>query len=690
MNFLPFKLSLLSLCIVGLTACQQAHVINKPMATNQATVPNDSDVQDHDVQYIDLNEMDQSNTANDVIFAEIDTGDFKAEDAVLLDIPQWTDAHLMLSSKTDGVQILNHDGKVISKMAGQFGRIDYRTGKNQQGQMQVLFAIQDLARQQLMLRSFDVTTQQWSKPSYVAKRPFKSDDNCLYQDQSGYAYAFLVGEEGIGEQWLVAKDQHALSNPQLIRRMSLPPNSNKCRVSDHDAQLFINEEEVGIWAYPADPEADLVRRPVDMVKPFGAIQGTPTDIAVVDDQIAVTDESKGVLYRYQWQNDAWQALSALKLSDIGEAERLGIIGNQDAKKVLILDDHTVKTAELNWQTNAVKATTPIGTIPADVQSDVVPSTGDAADDPAIWYNASQPSNSRVLGTDKQGGLAVYDLHGKMLQYLDVGRLNNVDLRYGFHFGTEQIDLAIATNRDHNSLQLFAINAKGKVSNLGELATDLTDIYGFCMYQDRAGEIYAIPNDKDGTFVQYHIQAPQKKFSATEVQRFAVDSQPEGCVVDDATGRAFVGEERNAVWMKDLNTPNSALEKVISAGDVLHADIEGMGLYHAENHAESHDRNQKARYLIISSQGNDSYVVIDSTAPYQVRGAFRVGINTEKSIDAVSETDGLEVSSKNFGGANGMWKQGMLVVQDGRKRMPEGNQNFKYVSWQKIAEALNLE
>lgn len=688
MNFLPFKLSLLSLCIVGLTACQQSQVINLPTVTanptteSQDTVAQRQNIQSQDVQNIDLNEMDQSNTANDVIFSELDTGDFKAEDAILLNIPQWTDAHLMLSSKTDGVQILNHDGNVISKFAGQFGRIDYRTGKNQHGQAQVLFAIQDLARQQLMLRSFDVTTQQWSKPSYVAKRPFKTDDNCLYQDQSGYAYAFLVGEEGIGEQWLVAKDQQALTHPQLIRRMSLPPNSNKCRVSDHDAQLFINEEDVGIWAYPADPEANLVRQPVDMVKPFGTIQGTPTDIAVVDDQLAVTDESKGLLYRYQWQNDAWQALSVLKLADIGEAERLSIIGNQETKKVLILDDHSVKTAELNWQTNTVKATTPIITIPADVQSDVVPSTGDAADDPAIWYNASQPSNSRVLGTDKQGGLAVYDLHGKMLQYLDVGRLNNVDLRHGFQFGSEKIDLAIATNRDHNSLQLFSINAKGKVSNLGELATDLTDIYGFCMYQDRAGEIYAIPNDKDGTFVQYHIQATQKKLSATEVQRFAVDSQPEGCVVDDATGRAFIGEEKNAVWLKDLNTPNSPLEKVISVGDVLHADIEGMGLYH--------NQNKSAQYLIISSQGNDSYVVIDSTAPYQVRGAFRVDINTEKSIDAVSETDGLEVSSKNFGGANGMWKKGMLVVQDGRKRMPEGNQNFKYVSWQKIAQTLNLD
>lgn len=683
MNFLPFKLSLLSLCIVGLTACQQQQIIDKPTVTANPTIEvQHTDSQEQNGQDQSQHDVDLSNTANDVIFTEIDTDDFQAEDAILLNIPQWTDAHLMLSSKTDGIQILNHDGNVITKMSGQFGRIDYRTGKNQHGQTQVLFAIQDLARQQLMLRSFDVTTQQWSTARYLPKRQFKTDDNCLYQDQSGYAYAFLVGEEGIGEQWLVAKDQLALTYPKLIRRMSFPPNSSKCRVSDHDAQLFINEEDVGIWAYPADPEADLVRQPVDMVKPFGTILGTPTDIAVVDDQIAVTDESKGMLYRYQWQNEAWQALSALKLADIGEAERLSIIGNQDAKKVLILDDHTVKTAELDWQTNTVKATTPIVTIPADVQSDVVPSTGDAADDPAIWYNANQPSNSRVLGTDKQGGLAVYDLNGKMLQYLDVGRLNNVDLRHGFQFGSEKIDLAIASNRDHNSLQLFAINAKGNVSNLGELATDLTDIYGLCMYQDRAGEIYAIPNDKDGTFVQYHIQASQKKLSATEVQRFAVESQPEGCVVDDATGRAFIGEEKNAVWMKNLNQLNSSLEKVISVGDVLHADIEGMGLYHS--------KNNHSKYLIISSQGNDSYVVIDSTAPYQVRGAFRVGINTEKSIDAVSETDGLEVSSKNFGGANGMWKQGMLVVQDGRKRMPEGNQNFKYVSWQKIAEALNLD
>ena len=56
-------------------------------------------------------------------------------------------------------------------------------------------------------------------------------------------------------------------------------------------------------------------------------------------------------------------------------------------------------------------------------------------------------------------------------------------------------------------------------------------------------------------------------------------------------------------------------------------------------------------------------------------------------DGASETDGLEVTSANLGGP---WSQGLLVVQDGRKRMPESTQNFKLVPWADIARALGLE
>ena len=44
---------------------------------------------------------------------------------------------------------------------------------------------------------------------------------------------------------------------------------------------------------------------------------------------------------------------------------------------------------------------------AKVATEPVPSTGDAADDPAIWIHPDDPARSLVLGTDKKG-LAIQD------------------------------------------------------------------------------------------------------------------------------------------------------------------------------------------------------------------------------------------------------------------------------------------
>lgn len=179
-------------------------------------------------------------------------------------------------------------------------------------------------------------------------------------------------------------------------------------------------------------------------------------------------------------------------------------------------------------------------------------------------------------------------------------------------------------------------------------------------------------------MQYRLDGSSGRVQATLARQFKVASQPEGCVADDRNQRLFVGEEDVAVWTLDARAEAPAeLQQVIAAGEVVHDDIEGLAFYQGE----------QRDYLVISSQGNDSYVVLDGQAPYAVRGAFRIGLDAALGIDGVSETDGLEVTSANLGGP---WSQGMLVVQDGRKRMPEGRQNYKYLPWSAVAEALGLE
>ena len=95
---------------------------------------------------------------------------------------------------------------------------------------------------------------------------------------------------------------------------------------------------------------------------------------------------------------------------------------------------------------------------ATVETEPVPESGDAADDIAIWVHPSDPSQSVVIGTDKRGGLAVYDLDGRQLQYIfEEGRLNNVDLRYNFPLGGEPTTIVAASNRRGDTIEIFRLD-----------------------------------------------------------------------------------------------------------------------------------------------------------------------------------------------------------------------------------------
>lgn len=686
MKMQHYKLSAVAAFLLAMSACSQPmvraqqHAESKPFqqTQQQPTVISQSAV------------VDQPVALNSQRLQIASLPDFQAEDAAWLQWAAWPQASMVLSSRAHGLLLLDEQKAVLSRIDGTFGSLDYRvTGQ------QLLLAVMDLKRQQPAFYRFDLSTKQWSAPVFIPKRTFKADGICLFENESQHQFAFLVGEEGIGEQWLVASKGQPLATPLMVRGLSFPPQSEHCTVDDATATLYVNEEEVGVWAYDAHAEADLIRQPVDMRQPFGGIQQAVAGMALLEGYLLALDPEQANLHRYSLQGKNWQAQPQLSLAGIKEPKHISVratLGKSEQKQLLLVDDDGgLHRADLKWPTSSREAVASLPVIPAAVSSDLVPSVGDAADDPAIWVHATQPTKSRVLATDKQGGLQVFDLQGKALQYLPVGRLNNVDLRSGFMWGKQKIDIAVATNRDHNSLHVFAIQPhSGQVSVLGELPTTLKDIYGICLFKDKQGEIYAIPNSKDGTFIQYRLHGKNQQLSATELRRFTVDSQPEACVADDASEQLFVGEEDRAVWVLDAKPSVVAkLQLVIatadtdndSANDVIskqwvHADIEGVGFYRGAKHS----------YLIVSSQGNNSFVVLDATAPYAVRGAFHIGMNVDKGIDAVSETDGLAVTSANLGGA---WHKGMLVVQDGRKRMPEGNQNYKYVPWAAIADLFNL-
>jgi 3-phytase len=317
------------------------------------------------------------------------------------------------------------------------------------------------------------------------------------------------------------------------------------------------------------------------------------------------------------------------------------------------------------------AAPPLTIVTAQVETTPVNSQGDAADDAAIWFNAAMPEQSRVLGTDKRRGLEVYDLQGQRVQSLPVGRLNNVDLRQGVMVNGQPRDLAVATNRDDESLVLFEITQEGEVILLGSAPTGLKEIYGICLYR-HGDELHAFVNAKDGRYLQYRLVLDMGEPTIVPLRRFRLSSQPEGCVADDVRSRLFVGEEDVGVWVMDASPDAaSSRELIIEARDPLKPDIEGLALY--DN-----------RYLLISSQGNDRFALLEAMPPYRLKGIFRIDEDEASGIGHVRDTDGVAVSAHDFGPG---FEKGLVVVQDGNNS-PD-NQNFKYLGWSHIAAALEL-
>lgn len=568
----------------------------------------------------------------------------------------------------DGLQLLDSQGVELARFKGNFTSLDTRPAG-----AQVLVASLDNDRQQALLISLDTASKNWGKPLYLPTRDYSVNGLCLYRDSAANLFVFLVGEEGKGEQWLVGNGSTLLTEPQRVRGLPLPPSAQFCQVDDATQQLVVNEENVGWWAYPAHPEADVKRTPVAL---FDNPKREAGAMALVPGGMVALDPKTAQLHLFQQAGERWAEQSSLSLAGLKEPQQLAINGRQ----LLVRDDDSGKLyqARLDWQAKPVVVAPVLPEVAALRQSDPVGRQGDAADDPAIWIHPQTPASSRVLGTNKKQGLLAYDLDGKLLQELAVGRLNNVDVRSNFKLGAQTVDLAVASNRDRNSLSLFSIDRQsGELREAGEVTTPLKDIYGICLFQPASGEIYAIANGKDGTFLQYRLSAPDGRVQGELVRQFKVDSQPEGCVADDQRQRLFIGEEDVGVWAVDARADQPAtLTSVIKVGPQLHADVEGLALYQSD----------QRDYLVISSQGNDSYLVVDAEPPFAVHGALRVGLNAAAGIDGASETDGLEVTAVNLGGP---WSQGMLVVQDGRKRMPEQTQNFKFVPWAEVARALKL-
>jgi 3-phytase len=305
------------------------------------------------------------------------------------------------------------------------------------------------------------------------------------------------------------------------------------------------------------------------------------------------------------------------------------------------------------------------------------------DDPAIWLNKSDLSQSLIIGTDKDsaGGLYVFDLKGKQIASKTIKGLlrpNNVDIEYGLNLNNIATDIAVVTERFTGKLRIFSLPDMKAVDNggisvfEGETCEECRDLMGISLYRNPLdGKIYAIVGRKtgptDGSYLwQYLLEDNgQGNIKASLVRKFGKYSgakEIEAIAVDDKLGYVYYSDETFGVrkYYADPSKGNDELA-VFGKGN-FSRDNEGISIY---------EYDDSTGYILVSDQQVNTFQVFKreggNTNPHEHVLVKTIPFST-------NESDGSEVTSISL---NDEFEGGLFVAMS-------DNKTFHLYRWKDLA------
>ncbi len=671
---------------------------------------------------------DNTQTNSDILL----TSEFKTSHSYedIADATYWQSTNdasqdlLLVSLEGDGVALFDNQGQqLLHAELGEVTSADLRyqiTASNGDSIDLIALALPD----EQSIGFYSIARPQGAAPELLSlgqlQLDFAAEGICLYKNTTTSELSITgVSDLGFAKQYKLHYDGANINSiivdgnglPHPVRELNVGGKLSACAVDDETANLYIAEQNVGIWAYGADAENVKERKLVDSVAPLGHLEEIEgLDLSYQENgqgYLVVADEGQGLLF---YQRDKLVHSAQTEVDGFDEIKALAVgrdglwLANSELEQPLYeklsyaslnLLPELASTAIESSLSHRELSNGDIELVKSNGETDAVDDDGDAADDPAFWLNYEDPSASLIIATNKQGGLMAYNLDGEQLQYLQEGEPNNVDLRQNIsNWDGSSFTLAAASNRELNTISLYQIQAASngqdpivKLPALGEqveqaqLVSSVDEVYGLCMYLAADQTPYVFVNGKNGIIEQWRLSPSEQGIHGQMVRQLQVASQPEGCVVDDQTATLYLGEEDVGIWSfnADEGASTEATAFVSVDGEQLVADVEGLTLYN--------DGTNK--YLLASSQGNNSYVMYDLNQQNSVVGSFAIIANDEQGFDGASDTDGISAAAAYLGED---YPEGLFIAQDWYNvdaNYSVQNQNFKLVSFQQIKQAFEL-
>ncbi|MBR06086.1 MAG: 3-phytase [Rickettsiales bacterium] len=304
-----------------------------------------------------------------------------------------------------------------------------------------------------------------------------------------------------------------------------------------------------------------------------------------------------------------------------------------------------------------------------------------SDDPAIWINRKDPSNSLILGTDKQeldGGLYAFDLKGNMLKDrkgYPLDRPNNVDIAYDVIVNGDTTDIAVATERGKGQIRVFSLPDLQPIDNGGikvfEDDSLNNKVMGVALYKRPSdNKVFAIVSRKEGTanvdkyLYQYELVSDSLGLKGNLVRKFGQFSgskEIEAVAVDAELGYVYYSDEHFGVRKYYADPEKGDEELAQFALEGFTDDREGISIYKT---------GAGTGYLIVSDQGANQFQVFPregtSVNPHQH------DLITTIPVTAMS-SDGSESTSITLGPE---YPKGLFVAMS-------DNKTFEIYDWREF-------
>ncbi len=295
----------------------------------------------------------------------VNTTDDSADDATL-----WvnaTDPPLSLvigTNKRSGLAVYDLSGKEIQFLPdGQMNNVDSRDNFPLAGKNVSIVTASNRSNNSIAIYKVNVEARRLENVAAEQIKTVEAYGSCMYKSsKTGTFYYIVTSKQGVVEQYELFDASKGVS-AKRVRQFKVGTQLEGCVADDELGYLYIGEEDVGIWKYPAEPSAEITKTKVDVVGPGGNLVADVEGLTIAyetDGKGYLIASSQGnntfAVYRREGANayvKSFRIVAGDKIDDVTETDGIHVttanLGSVFPKGVFIAQDGADDKGKQNFK-----------------------------------------------------------------------------------------------------------------------------------------------------------------------------------------------------------------------------------------------------------------------------------------------------------------------------------------------------